>query len=162
MFVNFFLEVKKAGIPTSLREYLTLLEAMEAKIVEFSIDDFYYLARSAMVKDERHIDKFDRVFGHVFKGLEPIEGEETVELPEEWLRKMAELYLTEEERQEIESLGGWEKLMETLKERLKEQEGRHQGARSGSGRPGRLRSERTDTILKVFGLVKVNRATGVR
>ena len=98
MFVNFFFEVKKAGIPTSLREYLMLLEAMEAKVIEFSIDDFYYLSRSAMVKDERHIDKFDRVFGHVFKGLEPVVGEEEVELPEEWLRKMAELYLTEEER----------------------------------------------------------------
>ncbi len=136
MFVNFFLEVKKAGIPTSLREYLTLLEAMEAKIVEFSIDDFYYLARSTMVKDERHIDKFDRVFGHVFKGLETIEGEEVVDVPEEWLRKMAELYLTEEERQEIESLGGWEKLMETLKERLKEQEGRHQGGSKWIGTAG--------------------------
>ncbi|MEC9183172.1 MAG: VWA domain-containing protein, partial [Pseudomonadota bacterium] len=68
MFVNFFFEVKKAGLPTSLREYLMLLEAMEAKVIEFSIDDFYYLSRSAMVKDERHIDKFDRVFGHVFKG----------------------------------------------------------------------------------------------
>ena len=69
MFVNFFFELKKAGIPTSLREYLTLLEAMEAKVIEFSIDDFYYLSRSAMVKDERHIDKFDRVFGLVFKVL---------------------------------------------------------------------------------------------
>ena len=136
MFVNFFFEVKKAGIPTSLREYLTLLEAMEAKVIEFSIDDFYYLSRSAMVKDERHIDKFDRVFGHVFKGLEPVEGEEEVELPEEWLRKMAELYLTEEERQKIESLGGWQKLMETLQERLKEQEGRHQGGSKWIGTAG--------------------------
>ena len=76
MFVNFFLEVKKAGIPTSLREYLTLLEAMEARVVEFSIDDFYYLARSAMGKDERHIDRFDRVFGHIFRGLEPLNFEE--------------------------------------------------------------------------------------
>ena len=136
MFVNFFFEVKKAGIPTSLREYLLLLEAMEAKVIEFSIDDFYYLSRSAMVKDERHIDKFDRVFGHVFKGLESVEGEEEVELPEEWLRKMAELYLTEEERQKIESLGGWQKLMETLQERLKEQEGRHQGGSKWIGTAG--------------------------
>ncbi|MEC7203099.1 MAG: VWA domain-containing protein [Pseudomonadota bacterium] len=136
MFVNFFFEVKKAGIPTSLREYLMLLEAMEAKVIEFSIDDFYYLSRSAMVKDERHIDKFDRVFGQVFKGLEPVEGEEEVELPEEWLRKMAELYLTEEERQKIESLGGWQKLMETLQERLKEQEGRHQGGSKWIGTAG--------------------------
>ena len=136
MFVNFFFEVKKAGLPTSLREYLMLLEAMEAKVIEFSIDDFYYLSRSAMVKDERHIDKFDRVFGHVFKGLESVEGEEEVELPEEWLRKMAELYLTEEERQKIESLGGWQKLMETLQERLKEQEGRHQGGSKWIGTAG--------------------------
>ena len=136
MFTNFFLEVKKAGIPTSLREYLTLLEAMEAKIVQYSIDEFYYLARATLVKDERHIDKFDRVFGHVFKGLEPIEGEDIIELPEEWLRKMAELYLTEEERQNIETLGGWEKLMETLKERLKEQKGRHQGGSKWIGTAG--------------------------
>ena len=136
MFVNFFFEVKKAGLPTSLREYLMLLEAMEAKVIEFSIDDFYYLSRSAMVKDERHIDKFDRVFGHVFKGLESVEGEEEVELPEEWLRKMAELYLTEKEREKIESLGGWQKLMETLQERLKEQEGRHQGGSKWIGTAG--------------------------
>ena len=72
-------------------------------VVCFSIDDFYYLSRSAMVKDERHIDKFDRVFGHVFKGLEPVEGEEEVELPEEWLRKMSEKFLTKEEMDEIEA-----------------------------------------------------------
>jgi hypothetical protein len=136
MFVNFFLELRKAGVPTSLREYLTMIECMEAKVVEFSIDDFYYLSRTSMVKDERHIDKFDRVFGHVFKGLEPVEGQEEVELPEEWLRKMAELYLTEEERQEIEALGGWEKLMETLKERLAEQKGRHQGGSKWIGTAG--------------------------
>ena len=136
MLVNFFLEVKKVGIPASLREYLTLLEAMEAKVVEYSIDEFYYLARCSLVKDERHIDKFDRVFGHVFKGFESIEGEEVSEIPEEWLRKMAELYLTDEERQNIESLGGWEKLMETLMDRFKEQEGRHQGGSKWIGTAG--------------------------
>src|SRR6185312_8437960 len=96
----------------------------------------YYLGRSVLVKDERHLDRFDRVFGEFFKGLEPQEGDLMRELPEEWLRKMAEKLLTEEEKKQIEALGGWEKLMETLRQRLAEQKGRHQGGSKMIGTAG--------------------------
>ena len=136
MFVNFFLELKQAKVPVSLREYLTLMEAMEAGVANYKVENFYYLSRSALVKDERNLDKFDRVFAHVFKGLEPAEDEIAAEIPEEWLRKLTELYLTDEEKEKIESLGGWEKLMETLKERLEEQKKRHQGGNKWIGTAG--------------------------
>ncbi|MGY9015692.1 MAG: VWA domain-containing protein, partial [Rhodospirillales bacterium] len=111
MFVDFFLELRNASIPVSLREYLTLMEAMDKGIAEYSIDEFYYLSRACLVKDETNIDKFDRVFGHVFKGLEYAEDEGgAIKIPEKWLRKMAEKHLTDEERVEIEALGGWDKL----------------------------------------------------
>src|SRR5437773_5142951 len=127
MFVTFFTELKSAGVPVTLREYLTLMEAMEKDLAGRRVEDFYYLSRAILVKDERNLDKFDRVFGHGFKGLEalPPEGA-TAEIPEEWLRKLAEKLLTEEEKKQIEAMGGWEKLMETLKKRLEEQQGRHQ------------------------------------
>ena len=115
MFLNLFTELRTAGLPVSLKEYLTLMAAMEKRVIPQSVDDFYYLSRSALVKDERHLDRFDRVFGHVFKGLEPTEGDLPVELPEEWLRKITEKLLTDEEKAQIEAMGGWEKLMETLK-----------------------------------------------
>ncbi len=136
MFVNFFLELKQAKVPVSLREYLTLMEAMEAGVANYKVENFYYLSRSTLVKDERNLDKFDRVFAHVFKGLEPAEDEVAAEIPEEWLRKLTELYLTDEEKAKIESLGGWEKLMETLKERLEEQKKRHQGGNKWIGTAG--------------------------
>ena len=136
MFVNFFLELKQAKVPVSLREYLTLMEAMEAGVANYKVENFYYLSRSTLVKDERNLDKFDRVFAHVFKGLEPAEDEIAAEIPEEWLRKLTELYLTDEEKEKIESLGGWEKLMETLKERLEEQKKRHQGGNKWIGTAG--------------------------
>ncbi len=137
MFVNFFLELRKAHVPASLREYLTLIEAVEKGTAEFSVDNFYYLSRSCLVKDEKNLDKFDRVFGTCFKGLENT-GEEVVatEIPEEWLRKLAEKVLTEEEMKQIEALGGFEKLMETLKKRLEEQKGRHQGGSKWIGTGG--------------------------
>ena len=141
MFNSFFYELKRAQVPVSLREYLTLLEAVEAGLANYAIEDFYYLSRSALVKDERHIDRFDQVFGHFFKGLEYLSdifkdvfGEE---LPEEWLRQMAELHLSEEERAEIEARGGWDKLMEELKQRLEEQKGRHQGGNKWVGTAGK-------------------------
>jgi uncharacterized protein with von Willebrand factor type A (vWA) domain len=137
MFFNFFLELRKAGVPASIKEYLTLIGAMEKGVPEYEIDGFYYLSRAALVKDERHLDRFDQVFGHVFKGLERPESELEVELPEEWLRKLAELHLTEEEMKEIEALGGWEKLMETLQKRLEEQKKRHQGGNKWIGTAGR-------------------------
>jgi hypothetical protein len=140
MFTKFFLSLRAAKVPVSLREYLTLLEAMERQVVSFDIEGFYYLSRAALVKDERNIDRFDRVFGEVFKGLEavsgPPAGAEPVSLPEEWLRKLAEKSLSAEEMKEIEALGGFEKLMETLRERLKEQQGRHQGGSKWIGTAG--------------------------
>jgi uncharacterized protein with von Willebrand factor type A (vWA) domain len=136
MFINFFLELKKAKLPVSMREYLGMLEGIREGVVRFSIDDFYYFSRAALVKDERNLDKFDRVFGTVFKGLETVEDAVKQEIPEEWLRKLAELFLTEEEKAKIESLGGWEKLMETLKKRFEEQKGRHQGGSKWIGTAG--------------------------
>ena len=140
MFIPFFLSLKEAKIPVSLREYLTLLEAMEQGLVTFDVEGFYYLARSSLVKDERNLDKFDRVFGEIFKGIERVgnlgEAVDQVSLPEEWLRKLAEKHLTEEDKKAIEALGGWEKLMETLKKRLEEQHKRHQGGSKMIGTAG--------------------------
>ncbi len=139
MFLPFFDNLRKAGLPVSLREYLTFLEAMGTGLVTYDIEGFYYLARSAMVKDERNIDRFDRAFAASFKGLEEISSAEmmnAVDLPAEWLEKMAEKHLSPEERAEIEALGGFDKLMETLKERLKEQQGRHQGGNKWIGTAG--------------------------
>ncbi len=136
MFTNFFLELKAAKVPVSLREYLTLLEAMSADLAEQKVEDFYYLSRSCLVKDERHIDKFDRVFGHVFKGLEAMQDAAEAEIPEEWLRLVSQLYLSDEEKQKIEEMGGWDKIMEELKKRLEEQKGRHQGGSKWIGTGG--------------------------
>ena len=119
MFQRFFAELRDAKIPVSLKEYLTLIEALERDVIPPDVTDFYYLSRAALVKDERHLDKFDRVFGHVFKGLERTEEALAAQIPEEWLQKLTEKFLTEEEKAQIEALGGWEKLMETLQERLK-------------------------------------------
>lgn len=136
MFVNFFLELRKAKVPASLREYLTLIEAMKAGVPAYRVEDFYYLSRSALVKDERNLDKFDRVFSQVFNGMEFLSDEVSAEIPEEWLRKLAEKFLTEEEKAQIEALGGFEKLMETLRKRLEEQKERHQGGNKWIGTAG--------------------------
>jgi len=136
MFAPFIQELRRAGMQVSLTEWLTLLSAMKAGVAGWSVDDFYFLSRAALVKDERHLDRFDRVFGEVFKGLERPEGEETPSLPEEWLRKLAEKNLTPEEMAAIEALGGFEKLMETLRQRLEEQKGRHQGGNRWIGTAG--------------------------
>ena len=136
MFTNFFLELKSAKVPVSLREYLTLLEAMQEDLAERRVEDFYYLSRTCLVKDERHIDKFDRVFSHVFKGLEAMQDAVEAEIPEEWLRLVSQLYLSEEEKQQIEEMGGWEKIMEELRKRLEEQKGRHQGGNKWIGTGG--------------------------
>src|SRR6185312_15011972 len=127
MFVTFFAELKSAGVPVTLREYLTLMEAMDADLASRRIEDFYFLSRAALVKDERNLDKFDRVFGHVFKGLETLSDGLEADIPAEWLKKLTDKYLTEEEKKQIEALGGLDKLLETLKQRLAEQKGRHQG-----------------------------------
>ena len=139
MFLPFFENLRKGGVPVSLREYLGFLDGVSAGLVTYDIDGFYYLARTAMVKDERNLDKFDRAFAATFEGLAEITLEqvlEAVELPADWLRKRAEKFLTPEEMAEIEALGGFEKLMETLKKRLEEQKGRHQGGSKWIGTAG--------------------------
>ena len=136
MFLTFFSELKQAGLPVSLREYLTLMEAMDANLASRRIDDFYYLARACLVKDETNLDRFDRVFAHVFKGLENVGDGIEAEIPEDWLRKLAENFLSEEEKAQIEALGGFEKLMEMLKKRLEEQKARHQGGSKWIGTAG--------------------------
>ena len=136
MFITFFHELKAAGVPVTVREYLTLIQAMEQDLAGRRVEDFYYLSRAALIKDERNLDKFDRVFGHVFRGLELLADADEVHIPEEWLKKLAEKYLTSDEMKEIEALGGWEKLMETLAKRLAEQKGRHQGGSKWIGTAG--------------------------
>ncbi|HIM19340.1 MAG TPA: VWA domain-containing protein [Rhodospirillales bacterium] len=136
MFVEFFLALKEAHIPVTLREFLVLLEAMERKVVSFNVDDFYFLSRSSLVKDERNLDKFDQVFGSCFEGLEFGQDLFETEIPEDWLQKLAERVMTTEEMAEIKSLGGWGKLMETLRERLAEQNKRHQGGSKMIGTGG--------------------------
>ncbi len=139
MFLNLFFNMRDARLPVSLREYLTLLEAMREQVVLFEIDEFYYLARSALVKDERHLDRFDQVFAQTFKGLENVSVADLVaqtDIPEDWLRKLTEKHLSDEEKAQIEGLGGFDKLMETLRKRLAEQEKRHQGGSKWIGTGG--------------------------
>ena len=136
MFLNFFHELRDARLPVTLKEYLTLLEALEKNVTERTIEDFYYLSRATLVKDERNLDKFDQVFSHVFKGIEMLNDALGAELPEHWLRALTEKFLTPEEKAQIESLGGWEKLMEELKKRLEEQKERHEGGSKWIGTGG--------------------------
>jgi uncharacterized protein with von Willebrand factor type A (vWA) domain len=136
MLIEFFLKLKEGGVPVSVREFLTLLEALQERVISGSLDDFYYLSRACLVKDEKHFDRFDRVFSAYFKGIVQAPDELLAQLPEEWLRKQAEKLLSEEEKALIESLGGWDKLMETLRKRLEEQKGRHQGGSKWIGTAG--------------------------
>jgi uncharacterized protein with von Willebrand factor type A (vWA) domain len=136
MFFQFFDELRSAKVPVTLKEYLALMDGLSQDVIAMKVDEFYYLSRTALVKDERNLDKFDRVFAHVFKGLETLEPAEIAQLPEEWLKALAEKFLTEEEKKQIESLGGWEKLMETLKKRLEEQKKRHEGGSRMIGTAG--------------------------
>jgi uncharacterized protein with von Willebrand factor type A (vWA) domain len=136
MFATFILALRQAGLPASVTEYLALLRSMKEGVADYSVEDFYHLSRATLVKDERHLDRFDRVFGEVFKGLEPPEGDPQQAVPEEWLRKVAEKLLTEEEKAAIEAAGGFEALMELLKKRLAEQKGRHQGGSKWIGTGG--------------------------
>ncbi len=139
MLLPLFANLKEAKIPVSLREYLTLLEAMQAGLTTYDIDQFYFLARTCLIKDERNLDKFDLAFSKTFQGLENITFEDVmnkVDVPEEWIRKLAEKHLSKDEMSEIESLGGFDKLMETLKKRLEEQEKRHQGGSKWIGTAG--------------------------
>jgi len=133
---RFFFALRDAGIPVSLTEHLTLLAALEARVAGYSVDDFYFLARATMVKDEKHFDRFDRAFAAHFKGIEQAFAGLGKEIPAEWLRKLIERHFTEEEKAQIEALGGWDKLMQTLEERLKEQQGRHEGGNKWIGTGG--------------------------
>ena len=135
MLIEFFLKLKEGGVPVSIKEFLMLLQAFEKQVIFGSVEDFYHLARTCLVKDEKYFDRYDRVFSAYFKGIIDVEGIET-KIPDEWLRKLAERHLTEEEKKLVESLGGWEKLMETLKKRLEEQKGRHQGGSKWIGTAG--------------------------
>lgn len=139
MFLTFFDRLRRAGVPVSLREFLTFLEALQAGLARYDVEGFYYLARAALVKDERHLDRFDQAFSESFKGAEALTLEqvlEAVDLPADWLARMAEKHLTEAERAEIAALGGFEALMETLRARLREQHDRHQGGSKWIGTAG--------------------------
>jgi uncharacterized protein len=136
MFTTFFHALKRAGLPVTLKEYLTLLEGLDADLPGRRVEDFYYLSRACLIKDERHLDRFDRVFGQVFKGLAALPDDIQAEIPEDWLRRLSELHLSEEDKRRIAELGGWEKIMETLRERLAEQKERHAGGNKWIGTGG--------------------------
>jgi uncharacterized protein with von Willebrand factor type A (vWA) domain len=136
MLTRFFYTLRDAGVPVSVTEYLTLLEALQARVAQYSVDDFYFLARAALVKDEKHFDRYDRAFAHHFKGIEQAFEALQKQLPEDWLRQLTQRHFTPEEMEKIKALGGWDELMKTLKERLEEQKGRHEGGSKWIGTGG--------------------------
>ncbi|HVN44053.1 MAG TPA: VWA domain-containing protein [Steroidobacteraceae bacterium] len=136
MLVRFFLELRAAAIPVSITEFLTLLAALEARVAQASAEDFYHLARTCLVKDERHYDRFDRAFARVFHGAEELCARLMTQIPAEWLHTLGMRVFSEEERRRIESLGGWDKLLERLRERLREQHERHAGGNRWIGTGG--------------------------
>ncbi len=136
MFLNFLDELRAAGIPASLKEHLMLLEALEQEVIGKSPEEFYYLSRAVFVKDEGLLDRFDQVFNKVFKGILSEYGTQPVEIPSDWLKAVAEKFLTPEEMEAIKSLGSWEEIMDTLKKRLEEQQERHEGGNKWIGTGG--------------------------
>ena len=136
MLIDFFLSLKQSGLPVSVKEYLMLCEAMQQGVIHGSVDDFYHLSRICLVKDEANFDRFDRAFAAYFKGVEALDAVLPADIPDEWLKKLAERVFTDEEKAQVEALGGWDKLMETLKQRLAEQKGRHQGGSKWIGTAG--------------------------
>ena len=136
MFIDLFYKLRLGGLPVSITEYLSLLAALDKNLAALDIDEFYYLARTSMVKDESLFDRFDRIFGAHFKGLETIVDSVIAEIPEQWLELKSMLNLSDEEKQQIEAMGGWDKLMETLRERLQEQKERHEGGSKMIGTGG--------------------------
>ena len=136
MLLGFFFQLRAGGLKVSITEFLTLLELLKQREIRFDVDQFYYLSRACLVKDESLYDRFDRVFSAHFKGIEDLFGPDGADIPDEWLRKQVELGLSDEEKAQIEALGGWEKLMETLKQRLEEQKERHQGGSKWIGTGG--------------------------
>ncbi len=137
MLTKFFHDLRAAKVPVTLKEYLVLMEAMQADLASREVETFYYLSRACLVKDERHLDRFDRVFSHVFRGLDAVGVEGgPVAIPDEWLQAMSQLYLSDEDKAKIEALGDWSKIMEELQKRLAEQQGRHQGGNKWIGTGG--------------------------
>lgn len=136
MLVPFFFKLREAGVPVSITEFLTLLEALEARVIDASAEDFFYLSRACMVKDERHFDRFERAFAAYFKGAEDLFESLMANIPQEWLKRIGERTLSAEEKAKIAALGGWDKLIETLKKRLEEQKERHQGGNKWIGTGG--------------------------
>ena len=136
MFFNFIDELRAAGIPASIKEHMTLLEALDKDVIEQTPEQFYYLSRATFVKDEGLLDRFDQVFNKVFKGILSDYGQNPVDIPEDWLKAIAEKFLSPEEMEKIKSLGSWDEIMETLKKRLEEQHGRHQGGNKWIGTGG--------------------------
>jgi uncharacterized protein len=136
MLVRFFFELRKGGVPVTLTEFLTLLEGLRAGVAWACAQDFYFLARTTLVKDERHYDRFDRVFAEIFNGAEKLFDEIVANVPAEWLQALATRTLSEEEKKKVAALGGWEKLLETLRKRLEEQKERHQGGNKWIGTGG--------------------------
>ncbi len=136
MFIDFFLILKNNKIPVSIGEYLTLLEALDKDIIDYSVEDFYFLSRSILVKSEEHLDAYDQLFGAYFKGVETISTEDVMNIPEEWLRKNGERFMSPEDMEKIKAMGGLDKLLERVKELLKEQKERHQGGSKWIGTGG--------------------------
>ena len=136
MFFNFLDELRAAGIPASMKEHLVLLEALDKDVIDRTPEQFYFLSRAVYVKDEGLIDRFDQVFAKVFKGIATTFGEQGAEIPAEWLRAVAEKFLTHEEMAAIEKLGSWDEIMDTLKQRLEEQKERHEGGNKWIGTGG--------------------------
>lgn len=136
MLVRFFTDLRAGGVPVTLPEFLVLLEGLEARLAALSPEDFYYLARASLVKDERHFDRFDRVFAEHFAGAEKLFQHLLAAPPEDWLKPLVERVLSEEEKRRVASLGGWDQLLETLRQRLREQQGRHEGGSKWIGTGG--------------------------
>jgi len=136
MLLGFFAQLRAGGLKVSITEFLTLLELMQKRVIRYDVEQFYYLSRACLVKDESLYDRFDRVFSAYFKGVQDLFGEDGTEIPEDWLRKQFELGLSEEEKAQIEAMGGWEKLMETLRQRLEEQKERHECGNTWIGTGG--------------------------
>ena len=158
MLLRFFFRLREVGLPVSLTEYLTLLEALKQRVVSFSIDDFYFLSRSCLVKDERHLDRFDRVFGESFSGIEFVGDPQTgAAIPDEWLRKMAEKMLSPEEMEQIQALGGFDKLMERLAELPRNSTSVIKAVVASLVPQGLRRLERLAITRKACGLAKIAR-----
>ena len=131
MFLRFFSELKAAKVPVTLKEYLMLMEGMDKSVINRRVEEFYYLSRTTLVKDEKFLDRFDVVFGHVFKGLDLIQMEQQQDIPMEWLKKLTDSFLSDEEKREIEAMGGFEAFMEMLRERMKQERGQGDGDEEG-------------------------------